>query len=68
MAEPKCPECGIEGIDHIVSRDSVEQSRSRQPWFLVVYCEGCGHVYGVIAKHVFSQGVTPRLVLPPRTD
>lgn len=64
MAQPKCPECGIQGVQHIVSRESVERSRNRQPWFLVVHCDGCGHVYNVIAKHVFSQTVPPRLVLP----
>ncbi len=64
MAQPKCPECGIQGMEHIVSRESVERSRTRQPWFLVVHCDGCGHVYDVIAKHVFSQNVPPRLVLP----
>lgn len=64
MAEPKCPECGIQGIEHIVSRDSAERARNRQPWFVVVHCAGCGHVYDVLAKHVFSQPVPPRLVLP----
>jgi len=64
MAEPVCPECGVEGIEHIVSKESVERSRTRQPWFLVVYCEACGHVYEVLAKHVFSQPVAPRLTLP----
>jgi uncharacterized Zn finger protein len=64
MAEPRCPACGIQGIEHIVSRESVERSRTKQPWFLVIHCNGCGHVYDVIAKHTFSQPVTPRLVLP----
>jgi uncharacterized Zn finger protein len=64
MAQPKCPDCGIEGMEHIVSRESAERSHSRQPWFLVVHCDGCGHVYGVVAKHVFAQPVPPKLVLP----
>jgi len=64
MAQPKCPQCGIQGVEHIVSRESMERSRTRQPWFLIVHCDGCGHVYNVIAKHVFSQTVPPRLVLP----
>ncbi len=63
-AQPRCPDCGISGIEHIVSRESTERSRTRQPWFLVVHCAACGHVYQVLAKHVFSQPVTPRLVLP----
>lgn len=64
MAEPKCPACNVEGMEHIVSRESVEKSRTRQPWFLVVHCDACGHVYGVMAKHTFSQPVTPKLTLP----
>ena len=63
-AQPRCPDCGISGIEHIVSRESHERSRSRQPWFLVVHCAACGHVYDIVTKHVFSQAVTPRLVLP----
>ena len=47
-----------------ISRESVERSRTRQPWYLVVYCDNCGHVYDVLAKHVFSQPLTPRLTLP----
>lgn len=64
IAEPKCPDCGARGMDHIVSRESNEKSRTKQPWYLVVHCAACGHVYDVFAKHVFSQPVTPRLVLP----
>ena len=51
-------------MKHIVSRESAERSRTRQPWFVVVYCDACGHVYDVVAKHVFSQPLPPRLVLP----
>jgi uncharacterized Zn finger protein len=51
-------------MDHIVSRESTERSKTKQPWFLVVHCDQCGHVYGVLAKHVFSQPVTPKLTLP----
>jgi len=64
MAEPKCPACGVQGIDHIRSAESRERSRARQPWFLIVHCDQCGHVYGVVAKHVFSETIPPRLVLP----
>lgn len=64
IAEPKCPDCGVRGMDNIVSRESNEKSRTKQPWYLVVHCSACGHVYDVFAKHVFSQPVTPRLVLP----
>ena len=64
MAEPKCPACGVQGMDHIVSRESHERSRTRHPWFLVIHCDACGHVYDVVAKHVFMQSVTPKLTLP----
>ena len=64
MAEPTCPNCHIEGIKHIRSRESVERSKSREPWFLVIYCNACGHVYNTIAKHTFSQATTPRFVIP----
>jgi hypothetical protein len=29
-----------------------------------VHCNACGHVYDVIAKHVFNQPTVPRFVLP----
>ncbi len=64
MAEPTCPSCGAAGIEHIVSKDSAERSKTRQPWFIIVYCDACGHIYNVLAKHVFSQPVTPKLSLP----
>ena len=64
MTEPRCPDCNIEGIENIVSKESVERSRTRQPWYLVVYCNNCVHVYDILAKHVFSQPLTPRLTLP----
>ena len=63
-AEPTCPNCSAKGIEHIVSRDSKEKSRTKQPWFVVIYCDACGHIYNVLAKHVFSVPVAPKLVLP----
>ena len=54
MAEPKCPECRVQGTDKIVSRDSAERSEAGDERFNVVYCSECGHVYGVFAKHVIS--------------
>ena len=62
--ELHCPECGVSGIEHIISRDSTERSRTRDPWFHVVFCDECGHVYNVLAKHVFSHGQAPRFVIP----
>ena len=64
MADPKCPECSATGMAHIVSKESSERSKTRQPWFLVVHCDQCGHIYGVLAKHTFSQPVPPKLTLP----
>ncbi|MDA1075322.1 MAG: hypothetical protein O3A63_11260 [Proteobacteria bacterium] len=51
-------------MEHIVSKDSVEKSKTRQPWFVVIHCDGCGYVYGAIAKHTFAQAVTAKFVLP----
>ncbi len=62
--QPKCPDCGISGIEHMISRESTERARSREPWFVVVFCAHCGHVYEVLAKHVFSHRQQPRFVLP----
>lgn len=62
--EPKCPSCAVVGIDNIVSTPSKERSRSKQPWFYIVHCGRCGHVYDTIAKHQFTQPVTPNFVLP----
>lgn len=67
MAEPKCPECGVAGVEHFVSKESAEQSRSNQPWFIIVHCNQCGHVHDILAKHVFQAPVMPRLRLPDRT-
>ena len=58
------PECAVEGVSFIVSTESEERSKTKQPWFLVVHCNQCGHIYDVVAKHVFSMPVTPKLVLP----
>lgn len=49
---PVCPNCKIEGIEHIISKDSIERSRIDEAWFDIVYCSDCGYVYGVFAKVV----------------
>lgn len=64
MAEPTCPSCGVAGIEHFASRESVERSRKNDPWFVVIYCNQCGYVHDIIAKHVFTQRQAPRFVLP----
>jgi len=51
-------------MSHIVSKESEERSKTKQPWFLLIHCDRCGHIYDVVAKHVFSMPVPPRLVLP----
>ena len=51
---PKCPSCGVQGIEKIVSQESEETSKGGDPWFYVVHCEDCGHVYGVFAKTLNS--------------
>ena len=66
MAEPKCPDCGIAGVNHLVAADSSEKSRDGKPWFNIVYCDACGHVYGVFAKHVFGPRGGPQLVVRER--
>ena len=52
MSEPKCPECEVVGVEHIVSVDSKEQNGVGDAWFNIAHCEKCGHVYGVFAKVV----------------
>jgi hypothetical protein len=61
--EPKCPACGIVGVDHIEHQESAGQSRGGDPWFEIAYCDGCGHVYGVFAK--ITHGPTPILPKMP---
>jgi DnaJ-class molecular chaperone len=51
QAEPKCPSCSIVGTEHLVSRKGgAATSRGKQfimAPFSVVFCDACGHVYGV---------------------
>jgi hypothetical protein len=56
----------VEGLEHIVSSDSHAKSKDGMPWFNVVHCDQCGHVYGVLAKHVFGKGGGPQLVVRER--
>ena len=58
---PKCPSCGIIGIEHIVSDDSTEQSKGGDAWFNVAYCENCGHVHGIFNKI----SISPTIKMPP---
>lgn len=49
--EPKCPSCSTVGTDHIISRKGgASTSRGKQfvlSPFNVVFCDACGHVYGI---------------------
>lgn len=63
IAEPKCPECKIQGKKYIVSADSVEESKGGDTWFNIAHCSECGHVYGVFAKVVRSPSV-PQVSFP----
>jgi len=48
MAEPKCPKCGAEGVDNITPKQT--RPTTAPPWhdiYGVVFCNQCGHVYGV---------------------
>ncbi len=63
MAEPKCPECQVSGVDYIVAKTSRQRSKTKQPWFLIVHCDNCGYVYDILAKHVFQIPVTPKFIL-----
>lgn len=49
--EPKCPQCSAVGLDHVISRKGGNaMARGKQfvtSPFQVVFCDQCGHVYGV---------------------
>lgn len=64
MAEPKCPECGAQGIDKIVSKESRQKNGVGDAWFDIVHCENCGHVYGVFAKRIISGASMPKMSMP----
>jgi DnaJ-class molecular chaperone len=53
-AEPKCPSCAVVGGEHVVSRrGGGAKSRGKQfvlAPFNIVFCDACGHVYGVTAS------------------
>ncbi|MSP41174.1 MAG: hypothetical protein EXR70_22035 [Deltaproteobacteria bacterium] len=50
-AEPKCPSCAVVGGEHLISRKGGSaKSRGKQfvlAPFNIVFCDSCGHVYGV---------------------
>lgn len=49
--EPKCPSCSMVGSEHVLSRrGGAPAGRGKQfilAPFNIVFCDSCGHVYGV---------------------
>ena len=49
--EPKCPSCSVVGTDHIISRKAGSSSTRGKQFVLapfnIIFCDACGHVYGV---------------------
>lgn len=49
--EPKCPQCSVVGVEHIVSRKGGAGDAKGKQFVLspfnIIFCNGCGHVYGV---------------------
>ncbi|KQY87068.1 hypothetical protein ASD24_26700 [Paenibacillus sp. Root52] len=64
-AQPKCPECKTEGIEQIISVESTEKSKNGDAWFEIVFCNQCGHVYGVFPKVVYKPTVNVEELMPP---
>ncbi len=54
MTEPKCPECGVVGADHLVAKESKEHTQDGEPCFHIVFCDQCGHVYGVYSQVIIQ--------------
>ena len=48
-SNPKCPSCGIVGMDFIREFPNVGTKRGGgDPWFEIIACIKCGHVYGTL--------------------
>lgn len=49
--EPQCPTCSVVGVDHVIARKSGSgMGRGKQfitSPFQVIFCDQCGHVYGI---------------------
>jgi uncharacterized Zn finger protein len=46
-AQPKCPSCGGEGKEKVISTSSDQKAPGGMAKFEIVHCSDCGHVYGV---------------------
>jgi len=45
---PKCPSCGIVGLDFITEFESNTKRKSGEALYELVACIKCGRVYGVL--------------------
>jgi len=63
-AQPKCPDCQAAGLDNIVSAESKEKNGAGDAWFNIVYCQKCGHIYGIFSKYIITNASMPRMTLP----
>jgi curved DNA-binding protein CbpA len=49
--EPRCPQCLTTGISHVISRKATGGSGRGKQFisspFQVIFCDQCGHVYGI---------------------
>ena len=53
MAEPECPECAAQGVDNITSKLTPPGGEYPNPMldiYKVIFCNQCGHIYGVFPK------------------
>ncbi|MGH7770717.1 MAG: J domain-containing protein [Candidatus Binatia bacterium] len=49
---PQCPKCSVNGVEHIIHKQGGVSTHGRKRIssspFMVVFCDNCGYVYGVI--------------------
>lgn len=50
-AQPSCPGCTVEGMEHIICKKGGDVTSGRKKLtaspFMVIFCDQCGHVYNV---------------------
>ena len=51
---PKCPSCGIVGLDFITEFESNTKRKSGEALYELVACIKCGRVYGVLGGQWYS--------------
>ncbi len=47
VAQPKCPSCQVQGKGNITTLPSEQKAPGGLARYEIVFCEKCGHVYGV---------------------